>query len=253
MTRVDAAAIIDAPGHADRSGASAIPTARVERDAVFSTCDAEVRFGDLRALGPLTLSIAAGERVALVGPNGSGKTTLLRLLHGLLAPSAGTVRRPDLTRQALLFQRPFMMRASALTNVALGVWLRGAPWREARQRAAAALDKVGLNDAGRRNARALSGGQQQRLALARAWALAPEALLLDEPTASIDPDACMEIEALLMAFVQRPGVTLLFSSHSLAQVRRLATRVLYFEQGRLLRDQPADRFFDTRTATTGLP
>jgi tungstate transport system ATP-binding protein len=219
------------------------PAALTARTAVFRAERASVRFGLHTALNAVSLDIAAGERVALVGGNGSGKTTLLRLLHGLIEPSEGSVLRPARECQAMLFQRPHVLRASALSNVALGPWLRGVPWREARERGRAALLRVDLADVAGRNARALSGGQQQRVALARAWALAPEALLLDEPTASLDPGARREVEASITEFGRQPGMTLVFSSHHLAQVRRLATRVVYLESGRLLADLPVAEFF----------
>jgi tungstate transport system ATP-binding protein len=102
---------------------------------------------------------------------------------------------------------------------------------------------VGLGASAFRNARALSGGQQQRLALARAWSLKPDMLLLDEPTASLDPHGKREIESLMAEFGEA-GMTLVFASHNLGQVKRLATRVLYLEQGRLLADLPVHSFFD---------
>lgn len=217
-------------------------------ETVFQLHEAQVRFGAVQALAPLSLAIRAGERVALVGPNGSGKTTLLRLLHGLIEPSAGRVERPPITRQAMLFQRPYMLRVSVLRNIALGLWLRGTGWHEACEKAHAALARFGLGEAAHRSARNLSGGQQQRMALARAWALNPAVLLLDEPTSSMDPAARHDVEGLLTHFTDRAGVTLVFSSHNLGQVRRLASRVLCFEQGRLLADQPTAAFFDDSTA-----
>jgi tungstate transport system ATP-binding protein len=197
----------------------------------------------VRALSAVDLRVAAGERLALVGANGSGKSTLLRVLHGLVAPSAGTVRRDGATRQAMLFQRPYLLRTSALNNVALGLWIRGTPWKQAREQALTAIARVGLADAAQRNARALSGGQQQRLALARAWALKPDVLFLDEPTSSLDPHAKREVEALMAEFAQG-GMTLVFASHNLGQVKRLATRVVYLEHGRVLADLPVDAFFN---------
>ena len=206
--------------------------------------DVDVYFGSVHALRQVTVNIHAGERVALVGANGSGKSTLLRLLHGLVPASAGTVRLPGATaRQAMLFQRPHMLRASAQTNVALALWLRGTRWAQARADALQALQRVGLESLAGRNARTLSGGQQQRLAMARAWALQPDMLVLDEPTASLDPTAKREVETLVADFAAQPGMTLVFSSHNLGQVKRLASRVLYLEQGRLLADLPVHDFF----------
>ncbi|HWI83467.1 phosphate ABC transporter ATP-binding protein [Ramlibacter sp.] len=203
----------------------------------------DLRFGPVQALRAVDLRIAPGERVALVGANGSGKSTLLRVLHGLLPPAAGSVLRDGARRQAMVFQRPYMLRTSAMNNVALALWLRGTRWRQAREQALAALARVGLAEAALRSARALSGGQQQRLALARAWSLRPDVLLLDEPTSSLDPQGKREVEALMAQFAA-DGMTLVFASHNLGQVKRLATRVVYLEQGRVLADLPVHDFFN---------
>jgi tungstate transport system ATP-binding protein len=203
----------------------------------------DLDFGRVRALAGVDLGIARGERVALIGSNGSGKSTLLRVLHGLLPPTRGSVLRDTAARQAMLFQRPYMLRSSALNNVALGLWIAGTPWKQAREGALQALAAVGLAGVALRNARSLSGGQQQRLALARAWSLKPDMLLLDEPTSSLDPHAKRDVEALLAAFAQ-DGMTLVFASHNLGQVKRLATRVVYLEHGRVLADLPVQDFFN---------
>jgi tungstate transport system ATP-binding protein len=207
-----------------------------------------VRFGPasrgVHALADLDLKIHAGERVALVGANGCGKSTLLRLLHGLIPASQGQLLCAAAASQAMVFQKPYVMRLSVLANVALGLWLRGSPWPRAKVQALAALSRVGLEPLAQRQARGLSGGQQQRLAMARAWALAPEVLLLDEPTASLDPHAKREVEALMQEFAQASrGMTLVFASHNLGQVKRLASRVIYLEQGRVLADLPVAEFF----------
>ena len=203
----------------------------------------DLRYGAVHALRGVDLRIAPGERVALIGANGSGKSTLLRVLHGLAPPTAGSVLRDGALRQAMVFQRPFALRLSALTNVALAPWLRGTPWRQAREDALQALARVGLAPVALRNARTLSGGQLQRMALARAWAVRPHVLLLDEPTASLDPHAKREVEALMADFAAA-GMTLVFASHNLGQVKRLATRVVYLEQGRVLADLPVQVFFN---------
>jgi tungstate transport system ATP-binding protein len=151
--------------------------------------------------------------------------------------------REAMMRQAMVFQRPYMLRTSALNNVALGLWMRGTGWKAARVTALEALGRVGLTGVAQRSARALSGGQQQRLALARAWCLGPDLLFLDEPTSSLDPHAKREVEALMAEFA-RDGMTLVFASHNLGQVKRLATRVVYLEHGRVLADLPVRDFFD---------
>jgi tungstate transport system ATP-binding protein len=202
----------------------------------------DLRYGAVHALQGVDLRIAPGERVALIGANGSGKSTLLRVLHGLLRPSTGTVLRDGTMRQAMVFQRPFVLRMSALANVALALWLRGTRWKTAKEQALDALGRVDLAAIALRNGRTLSGGQLQRLALARAWSLQPDVLLLDEPTASLDPHAKREVEALMAEFAVS-GTTLVFASHNLGQVKRLATRVVYMEQGRVLADLPVQAFF----------
>ena len=212
---------------------------------------ASVNFGKVSALKNVNMTILQGERVALVGSNGSGKSTLLRLVHGLIAPSDGRLHAHATLKQAMLFQRPYLMRTSCLNNAALGLWLRGTPWREAKAYALQALAKVELTDLAHRSARTLSGGQQQRLALARAWCMQPDVLLLDEPTANLDPHAKREVEALMAKL--SGAMTLIFSSHNLGQVKRLATRVIYLEAGRILADLPVDDFFKGTLLQTTYP
>jgi tungstate transport system ATP-binding protein len=204
----------------------------------------EVRYGHVTALTGIDVRISTSERVAIIGGNGSGKSTLLRVLHGLAKPDAGSVLRDSRSREAMVFQRPYLLRTSALNNVALALWVRGGwSWREARERALLALGRVGLSAQALRSARALSGGQQQRLALARAWGTKPDVLFLDEPTSNLDPHGKREVESLMAEFADG-GMTLVFASHNLGQVKRLATRVIYLERGRVLADLPVKSFFD---------
>ena len=210
---------------------------------LFDLQRVSVKFGNVSALTDCDVRINAGERVALIGSNGSGKSSLLRVLHGLLKPSTGQRAALATARHAMLFQRPYMLRASVLHNTAMGLWLKGTPWAAAKFQAMQALELVGLGQLATRNAKALSIGQQQRVALARAWALKPQVMLLDEPTASLDPSAKHEVERLMAEFAGS-GMTLIFSSHNLGQVKRLASRVLYLEQGRVVADLPVHEFFN---------
>ena len=218
--------------------------------ALVELRDAGVRFGAVTALQAVNLALHRGERLALVGANGSGKTTLLRLLHGLVpvAPGGGERRVGEaapgrLPSTTMLFQKPFLLSLSVRFNLHLGFWLHGVPRAEREARAQEALARVGLQGLERRSARELSGGQQQRPALARAWALKPDLLLLDEPTASLDPSAKREVENLI-ARIADDGVTVVMSTHNLGQAKRLATRVAYLEAGRLVVDLPVQRFFE---------
>ena len=212
--------------------------------AVLHMQQVTVQFGAHLALQEATLRMQAGERVALVGANGCGKSTLLRAAHGLIYVSRGQVDVAPDVRQAMVFQRPHMLRTTVQRFVMWGLWLQGISWRDAESRAMAALTRVDLQDMADRSARTLSGGQQQRLALARAWALQPNFVLLDEPTSSLDPHAKRDVERLLTEWFTTSDVTLLFSSHNLGQVKRLATRVIYLEAGRVLADLPVDEFFN---------
>ncbi len=214
--------------------------------ALVSLADASVSFGTVQALRGVNLAVHRGESLMLVGANGSGKTTLLRVLHGLL-PCTGTrslhVNQADaLPVAAMLFQRPFLLHLSVRANVMLGLWLRGMAAPERAARCTEALRRMGLESMAGRPARELSGGQQQRLAMARAWVLQPDILFLDEPTASLDPSAKREVEALVQDF-RDDGVTVVMSTHNLGQAKRLGTRVAYLEAGRLVVDLPVDRFF----------
>lgn len=193
----------------------------------------------------ITLSLQAGVRTVILGPNGAGKSVLMRLCHGLLEPGSGSVKwsAPEAgDHQAMVFQRPVMLRRSALANIEYALGLRGIRGSEVTDRAYAALRDVGLEQAAARPARVMSGGEQQRLALARAWALRPQVLFLDEPTANLDPGASVEVERIIDA-IHASGTKLVMTTHNLGQARRLADEIVFLHEGRVLEIAPVDRFF----------
>lgn len=194
----------------------------------------------------ISVEIAAGPRTVILGPNGAGKSVLMRLCHGLLKPTAGVIAwrgpRNGGLRQAMVFQRPVMLRRSALANVIYGMRLAGIAARERELRARDVLEAVGLSHLADRPARMLSGGEQQRVALARAWALNPEVLFLDEPTANLDPGATRDIESII-AQIHASGTKIIMSTHNLGQARRLGDEILFLYQGRLAERAPVERFF----------
>jgi len=204
--------------------------------------------GARRIIDGISLTVEAGPRTVIIGPNGAGKSVLLRLCHGLLKPSAGTIRwnadeAPGAPRrQAMVFQRPVLLRRSALANVMYALGVAGVPRRARTDLAREALHEVGLDAHAANPARVLSGGEQQRLALARAWALRPEIIFLDEPTASLDPGATQEIERVIDAMVAA-GTKIVLVTHNLGQARRLGDEILFLHQGRLVERAPADSFF----------
>jgi tungstate transport system ATP-binding protein len=204
--------------------------------------------GGRRIIDDITLAIEAGSRTVILGPNGAGKSVLLRLCHGLLAPTSGRItwsapdRSDGMRRQAMVFQRPVMLRRSALANVAYGMKVAGVAAAERDARARAALERVGLTHLADRPARVLSGGEQQRLALARAWALNPEVLFLDEPTANLDPAATHDIESAIGA-IDSGGTKIVMVTHNLGQARRLADEIVFLHNGRVAERASAIRFF----------
>jgi tungstate transport system ATP-binding protein len=204
--------------------------------------------GGRRIIDGVSMTLAAATRTIIVGPNGAGKSVLLRLCHGLLRPTAGTIRwhSPDIDgaprRQAMVFQRPVLLRRSALANVIYALRVAGTAPEKREEHAREALRTVGLDALAGNPARVLSGGEQQRLALARAWALRPEVLFLDEPTASLDPGATHEIEKVI-GTMHAAGTKIVMVTHNLGQARRMGDEILFLHQGHLVEHSPADRFF----------
>ena len=201
--------------------------------------------GGKKLLSNLSHRFEAGPKTTILGPNGAGKSLLLRLCHGLLKPTSGTVswHGSDAARhQAMVFQRPVMLRRSALANVEYALSLRGLDRHARRARAEEVLHRTGLAHLAHAPARQMSFGEQQKLALARAWALAPQVLFLDEPTASLDPSASHAIEELIAA-IHQGGTRIIMTTHDLAQAHRLADEVLFIHRGELLECGDAKTFF----------
>jgi len=205
--------------------------------------------GGKRLLEGISFRTDVGPRTVVLGPNGAGKSLLLRLCHGLLQPSAGTIAwawaTPEVARrcQAMVFQRPVLLRRSTAANITYVLRLQGVPRRQRRAMMMEALEQAGLLPLATQAARVLSGGEQQRLALARAWALKPQVLFLDEPTASLDPAATQAVETLL-DHIHRAGTKIIMTTHDLGQARRLADEVLFLHHGRLVESAPATVFFN---------
>jgi tungstate transport system ATP-binding protein len=203
----------------------------------------ELRFsyGNRTVLNIGELDFEEGEIQAVAGPNGSGKTTLLKILNGLLRPEEGELLyrgRPAgeegygaVRRQSVLVhQDPYLFDGTVSQNLAFALKIRRIPARTIRKRTAEKLVLVGLPEFEQRRARALSGGEKQRVAIARALVLEPRVLLLDEPTANVDPESVRLLERLIRRLAEA-GTTIIFSSHHLAFAYRLCTRLIILEQG----------------------
>ena len=197
-------------------------------------------------LDRITLLIEAGSPTVLIGPNGSGKTTLLRTAMGLVSPTQGRITwggaeesRP--ARRAIVFQRPAMLRRSVSANLTYALSVARIPHHT--ERIKELLSMVGLDGLDRRPARRLSGGEQQRLALARALARDPAILLLDEPTASLDPASTKAIEETISA-VAASGIKVIMSTHDLGEARRVAGDIVLLHRGRVIECASATEFLN---------
>jgi len=204
--------------------------------------------GASHILHDVSLAIPSGGPTVVIGPNGSGKTTLLRILSGLLVATRGCIawgtRDAVPERLAIVFQRPTMLRRSAAANLRYALRAAHIPRAAHAKRTAELLALVGLEAFGERPARRLSGGEQQRLALARALARDPTVLLLDEPTASLDPAATKSVEEVIRAVAAR-GIKVVMTTHDLGAARRLAADVVMLHRGRVLATGPSPVFFST--------
>ena len=210
--------------------------------------DVSLRAGQHRLIKDVSCTLDADNITIVVGPNGAGKSLLLRLCHGLLTPTSGSVHwhgaqgRDPSRFQAMVFQRPVMLRRSVRANIDFALSLRKVPRRLRHDLIDEALSRAGLNRFAKTPARVLSFGEQQRLALARSWALRPQILFLDEPTASIDPAATHVIEEVILA-MREEGTKIVMCTHDLGQARRLADEVIFLHRGRILEKSDAEEFF----------
>ncbi len=216
----------------------------------LETRELQMRYGPTTALAGANLQIEKGETLALVGPSGSGKTTLLRILAGLQSPTSGEAlvegRREDaagLRRIAsMVFQRTVMFNTTVYGNVSFGLHTKGLAKREIEEEVMRALRKVGLQGFEKRKARKLSGGEQQRVSLARALAVRPALLLLDEPTANLDPANASAIEHVVSNLGEEAN-TVVLATHRMDQAERLADRVAVLNEGRLVQVGDAKELF----------
>ncbi len=203
-----------------------------------------------RIIDDVSFWIGSTGRTVILGPNGAGKSVMLRLCHGLLKPTRGEIRWGDLSitdareqhEQAMASQQPVLLRRTVTGNLLHVLRVKGVPRGNRQDLVDAALEQAGLACLGGRAARTLSGGQQQRLAIARAFVLRPKVLLLDEPTANLDPAAVRSVEELIGA-IGAAGTKILMTTHDIAQARRLAADVMFLNHGRLLEHAPATEFF----------
>jgi ABC-type sulfate/molybdate transport systems ATPase subunit len=218
----------------------------------------EKEYRSIKALDDVTFNAEGGRIVAMIGVNGAGKSTLLKIIAGLEKPDKGrillndqTISRRDLRQIAtLVFQRTAMFSMTVYDNMAFGLKIRKQSRPEIKTRITEALHDVGLKDFEKRRAKKTSGGEMQRIALARAFLLEPKILLLDEPTANLDPHSATIIEN---AIVKRKNdqIIILLATHNLSQARRLGDEIVHIHAGRIIERAASKEFFDNpRSETT---
>ena len=223
---------------------------------LIETVDLCQRYGERDVLKNVSLRVERGEVLALIGPTGAGKTTLLRLINLLDMPASGRIyfdgvdttesagERLDLRRRmGFIFQKPVVFNMSVYDNIACGLRWRGVEKDNIRQKVGSILDMVGLSAYRDRNARTLSGGEAQRVAIARALVTEPEVLLLDEPTANLDPISTSRIEGLMTNIIQQRKTTIVMATHDMSQGQRLADRIGVLVNGEILQAGSARDIF----------
>jgi tungstate transport system ATP-binding protein len=213
-------------------------------------------YGEREVLQGLSLSIGKGEVFAMIGPTGAGKTTLLRIIDLLEVPGAGEIyfdgkciprsgkQRLEIRRRmSFIHQKPQVFNLSVYDNVACGLRWRGEGKNRIAGKVDHILEMVGLEGYKNRNARTLSGGEAQRVALARSLVLEPEVLLLDEPTANLDPVSTAKIEHLISYVARQRNTTMIMATHDMSQGQQLADRIGVLLDGRLVQTGNATDIF----------
>jgi tungstate transport system ATP-binding protein len=211
----------------------------------------EKSYGSVKALEAINLEIVGGKTIALLGINGAGKTTLLRIIAGLEKQDKGSIflegketNGRELRQIAtLVFQKTAMFSRSVYDNLAYGLKIRGKKDSEIREEIARALHAVGLRNFEKRKAKKTSGGEQQRIALARAFLLNPRILLLDEPTANLDPNSATIIERAIMSRTKEKSIIML-ATHNLSQAKRVANEVMHIYDGKIVEIEDPEEFFN---------
>jgi tungstate transport system ATP-binding protein len=218
------------------------------RLAILQMRDVVFEAGGKRLIDNLSLQLFAGTKTVVMGPNGAGKSLALKLMQGLLQPASGEIVRASgspapKNPAALVFQRPTLLRRSVAANLDHALRVCRVPKAERTRRLDELLELGNLANLRNQPARKLSGGEQQRLSVVRALAARPKLLLLDEPTASLDPAATASIEALVNE-AHRDGTKIVFVTHDAGQARRIGDEVVFLHKGRLCEQTPAELFFD---------
>lgn len=218
----------------------------------------EKRYGKRTVLSVPQMNIPKGSITGIIGPSGAGKSTLMRIINRLEFPTQGTIlfsgcniwsrqeKSLELQRKmTMVFQKPTLLDRSVYDNVAIGLVARKENKKETEEKVMAALQTVGMQDFRHQKAKTLSGGESQRVAFARAMVLDPDVLLLDEPTANLDPANVRMLEEYIKTMNEEKSTTVMMVTHNLFQAKRIATHVAFLYEGSLVEWGSAPAFFET--------
>ncbi|WP_455369290.1 ATP-binding cassette domain-containing protein [[Eubacterium] cellulosolvens] len=208
-------------------------------------------YENIKAIDNLTFDAYQGQLISLVGSNGSGKTTLLRIIGGLDFPNYGKIifNRKELKTNelrkisTLVFQKSIMFNTTVFKNVAFGLKVRGFDTKKIRNKVFDSLSSVALEEFDKRKAKNLSGGEQQRVALARAFIIEPKILLLDEPTANLDPSNAIIIENVIKKILEKKSCIIIMATHNLHQAKRLSSLIVHLHYGKIIELSKPEKFF----------
>ena len=225
--------------------------------SLLEVVNLEQHYTSKKALKGVSLTVETGEIMALIGPTGAGKTTLLRLLDQLETPTSGKIffngldvtgspkLRSQMRRQVgMVFQKPAVFNSSVFDNVAYPLRIRGHGRKSVTARVREMLDTVDLSGYEKRNAKTLSGGETQKVAIARALVTEPQLILLDEPTANLDPVSLNSVEELIQRVNRRYGTTMIMATHDMSQGQRLATRIGVMVEGEMVQSGTVSEIFN---------
>ncbi len=212
----------------------------------------EKNYENIKAIDNLTFGAHQGQLISLVGSNGSGKTTLLRIIGGLDFPNHGKIifngkelQTNELRKiSTLVFQKSIMFNTTVFKNVAFGLKVRGFDPKKIRNKVFDSLSSVTLKEFNKRKAKNLSGGEQQRVALARAFIIEPKILLLDEPTANLDPSNAIIIENAIKKILEKKSCIIVMATHNLHQAKRLSSFIAHLHYGKIIEFSKPEKFFE---------
>lgn len=216
---------------------------------MITTKEITVEIDEKKILDSISYQFHKGHIYGIIGPNGAGKTTYLKVLSGFLRPAEGIVYfqdKPIIKPQrniAVVWQKPYLLQTSVYHNVAYGLKVRGINKDKIDRLVFEMLDLFQLSHLAKQKAANISGGESAKAAIARAVITSPDLLILDEPTASLDPQSVLDIEEMILNLKEKYKMTIIFVTHNMFQAKRIADVTLFFYNGKLIEAQPTNQLF----------